>query len=226
MIISVCNEKGGSGKTTIATNLAFKLASEDIDLLLVDADPQGSVGDLVSFRNNNNNNLPIPFTSVAISGDTLGSEVKKIKNKFDSIIIDTRGSDTRDMRQAFLVADLAIVPTIPSGFDQAVLSRLLKTIAEITLVNENLKILLLISMASPNPFLKEKIDFLRDYLKEKKEICKNIKVADTIIYYREIYKNAVFEGKGVVELENNKAKDEINALYQEIIEFCSDKGEK
>ncbi|ENR7644968.1 ParA family protein, partial [Campylobacter coli] len=54
MIISVCNEKGGSGKTTIATNLAFKLASEDIDLLLVDADPQGSVGDLVSFRNNNN----------------------------------------------------------------------------------------------------------------------------------------------------------------------------
>ena len=61
MIISIVNEKGGSGKTTIATNLAFKFAQEGIDLMLIDADPQRSIETLIDFRINNN--LELPFNS-------------------------------------------------------------------------------------------------------------------------------------------------------------------
>ena len=50
MIISVVNEKGGSGKTTIATNLAFKFAQEGIDLMLIDADPQRSIETLIDLE--------------------------------------------------------------------------------------------------------------------------------------------------------------------------------
>ena len=46
MIISVCNEKGGSGKTTIALNIAVKLGLLKEDTLLIDADPQMHISEL------------------------------------------------------------------------------------------------------------------------------------------------------------------------------------
>ncbi|HEC1284161.1 TPA: chromosome partitioning protein ParA, partial [Campylobacter upsaliensis] len=72
---------------------------------------------------------------------------------------------------------------------------------------------------SPNPFLEKKINDLKEYLNEK-QIPNNIKIAKTIIYEREIYKNVVFEGKSVIEIENNKAKSEIDCLYNELFEFA------
>ncbi|WP_251819704.1 hypothetical protein [Campylobacter jejuni] len=49
----------------------------------------------------------------------------------------------------------------------------------------------------------------------------NVKIAKTIIYEREIYKNVVFDGKSVIELDDkNKAKEEIETFYSEILEYC------
>ena len=44
-VIAVCNQKGGSGKTTMAINLAGAFAAEDKRVLLLDLDPQGSALD-------------------------------------------------------------------------------------------------------------------------------------------------------------------------------------
>ena len=49
-VIAVCNQKGGSGKTTMAINLAAAFAADDMAVLLVDLDPQGSVVDWNSIR--------------------------------------------------------------------------------------------------------------------------------------------------------------------------------
>ncbi len=155
MIISIVNEKGGSSKTTIATNLAFKFAKEKIDTLLIDADPQRSVETLINFRVNNE--LELPFNSVSKIGDSLAKETKSLANKYDSIIIDTGGRDSKEMRQALLVSDIVIIPTIASGYDQAVLDKMLNLIEESLVFNEKLKVLILISRASPNPFLESKI---------------------------------------------------------------------
>lgn len=218
MIISIVNEKGGSGKTTVATNLAFKFAKEKIDLMLIDADPQRSVETLIDFRINNG--LELPFNSMSKIGDSLAKETKSLESKYDSIIIDTGGRDSKEMRQALIVSDLVIIPTLASGYDQAVLNKMLELVEECSLINEKLKALILINRASPNPFLEKKINDLKEYLDEK-QIPSNIKVANTIIYEREIYKNVVFEGKSVIEMDNNKAKNEIDSLYNELFEICS-----
>ncbi len=219
MIISIVNEKGGSGKTTIATNLAFKFAQEGIDLMLIDADPQRSIETLIDFRINNN--LELPFNSMSKIGDSLAKEAKSLENKYDSIIIDTGGRDSKEMRQALIISDLVIIPTLASGYDQAVLNKMLTLVEECSLINTRLKALILINRASPNPFLEKKINDLKEYLNEK-QIPQNIKIAETIIYEREIYKNVVFEGKSVIELEeNNKAKKEINMLYNELLSYCN-----
>lgn len=219
MIISVINEKGGSGKTTIATNLAFKFAKEKIDLILIDADPQRSIETLIDFRINNG--LELPFNSMSKIGDSLAKEAKSLECKYDSIIIDTGGRDSKEMRQALIISDVVIIPTLASGYDQAVLNKMLELVDECSLINNKLKALILINRASPNPFLEKKINDLKEYLNEK-QISNNIKIANTIIYEREIYKNVVFDGKGVVEIQDNKAKNEIDALYTELFNFCNE----
>lgn len=159
MIISILNEKGGSGKTTLATNLAFKFSNEKLDILLVDADPQRSIETFMDFRVNNG--FDLPFSSISKVGDSLSKEIKNFVSKYDSIIIDTGGRDSNEMRQALLISDLVIIPTIPSGYDQAVLNKMINLIKEVTIINENLKVLIVISKASPNPFLEKNKRFKR-----------------------------------------------------------------
>ena len=220
MIISVVNEKGGSGKTTISVNLDFKFAEQGIDTMLVDADPQRSVETLIDYRANNG--LELPFTSVSRTGDSLAKEVRNLANKYDSIIIDTGGRDSREMRQALLVSDIVLIPTIiTSGFDQAVLNKMLNLISETLIMNENLKTLIVNNKASTNPMLQNKVQKFIDFLSEV-ELPQNVKLANTILHEREIYKNVIFDGKSVIELEDNKARDEVNALYKELLEFAKE----
>jgi virC1 protein len=220
MIISVVNEKGGSGKTTIAVNLAFKFAEQGIDTMLVDADPQRSVETLIDYRANNG--LELPFTSVSRTGDSLAKEVRNLANKYDSIIIDTGGRDSKEMRQALLVSDIVLIPTIiTSGFDQAVLNKMLNLISETLIMNENLKTLIVNNKASTNPMLQSKVQKFVDFLSEV-ELPQNVKLANIILHEREIYKNVIFDGKSVIELEDNKARDEVNALYKELLEFAKE----
>ena len=89
MVISVCNEKGGSGKTTIALNLAVKLGLLKEDTLLIDADPQRSIEVFTNIRANEN--IELIFNTVSKFGSSLGKEVKSLQNKYSSIIIDTGG---------------------------------------------------------------------------------------------------------------------------------------
>ncbi|ECK2550102.1 AAA family ATPase [Campylobacter jejuni] len=221
MVISVVNEKGGSGKTTLATNLAFKFSSEKLDILLIDADPQRSIETFMDFRANND--LEFPFNSISRIGNSLSKEIKNFISKYDSIIIDTGGRDSSEMRQALLLSDLVLIPTIASGYDQAVLEKMINLVKEASIVNEKLKALIVINRASPNPFLEKKINNLKEYLLGNEDIGENIEIAKTIIYEREIYKNVVFDGKSVIELENNKAKSEIDNLYLDLLNFVKEK---
>ena len=180
MIVSVVNEKGGSGKTTIALNLAFKFAEQGIDTMLVDADPQKSVETLIDYRANNG--LELPFTSVSRTGDSLAKEVRNLAKKYDSVIIDTGGRDSKEMRQALLVSNIVIIPTIiTSGFDQAVLNKMLNLLGDTLVMNENLKTLIVNNKASTNPMLQSKISKFVDFLKEV-NLPENVKLAKTTLY--------------------------------------------
>ena len=103
MVIAVCNEKGGSGKTTISINLAVKLGLLGEDTLLIDADPQRSIEVFTNIRDKEN--IDLTFNTVAKFGNSLAKEVQSLKSKYDAIVIDTGGRDSQEMRQALAISD-------------------------------------------------------------------------------------------------------------------------
>ncbi|MBX7491208.1 AAA family ATPase [Helicobacter turcicus] len=219
MIISIVNEKGGSGKSTLAINLATKFHCDGNDIILVDADPQRSIEHFLNFRDEN---LDLPFNSVSKLGETLAKEIKNLQEKYKIIIIDTGGRDSKEMRQALIVSDIVIVPIIPSGLDISVFEKMVGIIAEAKIINENLIPLIIISKASPNPFLEKKINDLKEYLNNKD--IEDFVVSKNILFEREAFKNAIFEGKGIVEIENSKAKDDFLKFFVELDDIIKNKG--
>jgi chromosome partitioning protein len=107
-IIALLSEKGGSGKTTIATNLAAAL-HEDQDVLLVDADPQQSALDW--------SNAYEEGPPAVVVGDGSIEDIPRIATDYDVVIIDGAPRLTNLTRQAAGVADLVLVPVHPSAAD-------------------------------------------------------------------------------------------------------------
>ena len=217
MVIAVCNEKGGSGKTNIAINLAIKLGLMKDDTLLVDADPQRSIDVFTDIRADAN--LPLLFNAVSKLGSSMLKEIQSLKQKYDSVVIDTGGRDSQEMRQALAVCNIAIIPVIPS--DIAVLNKMILVFNQAKIYNPNSKALIVISKASPNPFLAKKVEALREYISEKK--LEDIFLANSIIYEREAYRNAFSAGMGVSEYckDNENAKLDFEGFFNELVNFAN-----
>lgn len=127
--ILVANPKGGSGKTTLATNIAGWLAGKRQRVGLLDADPQGSSTQWLARR-------PALFPSIAgFDADAGKKEVKEVG--LDWLVIDsaagTRGDALRDVMRR---ADAMVVPIAPSTFDMAATADFLRAIGEYKAVRE------------------------------------------------------------------------------------------
>ncbi|TQR56259.1 AAA family ATPase [Campylobacter troglodytis] len=166
MIVTIANEKGGSGKSNIAINLAIKLFSMNEDLLLVDSDPQNSIRVFNDIRVKKE--IPLGFNCVNVFGDSLSSQISLLQNKYKSLIIDTAGRDCDEMREALSISDILIIPTLPSDIDIAVLNKMIKLYSQYKHFKRDLKAFIVISKASPNPALKDKIKALKEYIEDKK----------------------------------------------------------
>lgn len=82
--------------------------------------------------------------------------------------------------------------------------------------NQQSKAYILVTKASPNPFLQKKVQNLKAYIKEQK--LKNLTLMDSIIYEREAYENAVEYGMWITEFcnESDRAYSDFISLYKEI----------
>ncbi|NER82586.1 MAG: AAA family ATPase [Leptolyngbya sp. SIO1D8] len=110
-VIAVLNQKGGSGKTTIASNLAHALQQDSGKVLLVDSDPQGSLRDW----NEANDAEIIPV--VGLDRETLPKDLKAISDAYDWVIIDGAPQIARMSSAAVKASDLVIIPVQPSPYD-------------------------------------------------------------------------------------------------------------
>lgn len=223
MTISIVNEKGGSGKTTLAVNLAAHLAlnGNGDDVLLIDTDPQRSAESFSNIRNNED--LPFLFNAMTRLGKGLAKEIQHIKPKFDYIIIDTGGRDSVEMRESMLVSDVVLVPTIPSQYDVAVFDKMCRVIEDVKVINTDLKVFLLISKASPNPSLKKKVADLQGYIKDKQ--LDDFTLLKSIIYEREVYRTATSYGQSISEFckETDKALVDFLNFYKEFTKLINKK---
>ncbi len=130
MIITVGGIKGGSGKTTVATNLVVYLAKFGGDILLVDADEQETATDFTAWREETKND-DIGYTAVKLTGDQVRTQVAKLKDKYQYIVIDTGGRDTTSQRAALIVSDIYLLPFNPRSFDVWTVGKVEKLIQEI-----------------------------------------------------------------------------------------------
>lgn len=214
MVISICNEKGGSGKSTLATNIAiYEFFAKENYTWLIDSDPQRSIATFLNIRNDEN--LEKAFHFSYKNGDALKTMLSDTIFTKNSLIVDTGGRDSREMRIAIALSDIVLIPTIPSQFDISVLDMMVERLKQAKELNPKLKAFIVINRASPNPFLSKKIESLKKYIKELE--CDYITLAKTIIHEREAYKIATQMGMGVFEMDkNSKASLEIHSLCEEI----------
>ncbi|RZL01619.1 MAG: chromosome partitioning protein ParA, partial [Pedobacter sp.] len=129
MIYTVGGIKGGSGKTTVATNLAVWLSKKN-DVLLVDADEQETATDFTAWREETLKG-EVGYTSIKLTGENVRREIIKLKSKFEHIVVDTGGRDTTSQRAAIFVSDILLLPFNPRSFDIWTVVKLQKLLEEI-----------------------------------------------------------------------------------------------
>lgn len=216
-IIAVCNQKGGSGKTTVSMQLAGTLARAKNKVLVVDADPQGTATRWAASADDEN-----PFCASVIglsaASEKVHREVKKFIGDYDYILIDCPpAADSPVPQSALLIADLALVPIIPSPLDLWASVGIRKVIENVSDINETLKARLVVNQCQPKTNLaKETLEILPEF---GIPVCKNY------LRQRTAYRQSAVFGQ-IVQDFGAKAKDaiqEIEALTKEVVSILKNK---
>ena len=211
MIIVVGGIKGGSGKTTVATNLSILRSEENRDVLLIDADDQETATDFTQLRNEKLDGKA-GYTSIKLTGSAVRTQVQRLADKYEDILIDTGGRDTTSQRAALTVADLLLIPFVPRSFDIWTIERVASLVAEMQPANSKLRALTFINRADPRG---QDNNDAAEVLKE----TPGIQFIDVVIGTRKAFGNAAASGLAVTELRvpDPKAIEEIQLLYRYII---------
>lgn len=207
MIILVGSQKGGSGKSTIATNIAASLAKNKKDVILVDADRQGTASNWAQDRSE----TTLSHLESVSKYDNIKKTLRDLDNRYEFVIVDSQGRDSTELRTGLLVADICIVPCRPSQADLDTIPVTKYLIDTAKDINENMQVFCVLTQSPTNPSITEMIE-ARDYLSEYPEL----KLLNTIISERKVYRDALASGYGVAEMDNDKAKSEIENFLNEI----------
>ena len=209
-IIVVGSNKGGVSKTTTCFNLAVGLTLRGKDVIVLDADHQGSFGIWNGHREEAHRE---PAITLAQKYGNLVNTVASLANKYEHVLIDVAGRNSQELITSMVVADIVIAPHQSSDLDTATLKQLRKQYAEISLANPKLRVLIYQTIGTTHAKgrIKERAEFLKT-LAEYPEF----EVLGSVSRHRQIYKESVKQGLSVLECNDPLAKDEINELLNEV----------
>ncbi|TVR63807.1 MAG: chromosome partitioning protein [Candidatus Competibacteraceae bacterium] len=213
MIILIGGEKGGTGKTTLAVNLAALRALHGRDVLLIDTDIQASASYWAQIRDEAA--VTPRVACIQKFGKGLQTEVRDLATRYQDLIIDAGGRDSVELRSALVVAERAFVPIQPSQFDIWTLGRMDDLVKTAQGFNPDLHATVVISRASTHPSVSEVAEargLLADFA--------HLRLSPAVIRDRIAYRKAARDGMSVAEQKptDPKAGEEMQALFREVFD--------
>ena len=216
MIITMAQTKGGSGKTTIAVNIAVEMARRGLNVGLLDCDPLETASRWAETRNkyykDRKNASAGKIEHKWVQGDIRDSIVNMAERN-DHVIIDPAGFDTVEMRFALTASDIALAPFRPKKFDLDVAEKVMETYSLASTYNEKLVLRAILNACPTNPLDKRAINAKQE-LREA-----GIITFMSGAYNREAWSDCTYDGLGVSETKNAKAIGEINNIVDELLEY-------
>lgn len=205
MIISVLNQKGGVGKTTLAIHISHALVLKGYSVLLVDADPQGSARDWATARTDKP-----PFPVVGLDRPTIHRDLPALVKDFDHVVIDGPPRVSDLARSAIIAADLVVIPIQPSPYDIWAADQIIKLIQEASVFKENIKSVFVINRKIVNTAIgRDVVEALEQY---------PIPVLKASISQRVAFAESAASGSTVLETEKlGAAAKEVMALVDELM---------
>jgi len=216
MILLVGGEKGGSGKSCLAQNLAVYFALHlKSSVLMVDCDPQRTTSDWIQARNDDES-LP-QINCIQLYGK-IRNDLLSLESNYDFLVIDCGGQDNLALRAAMSVADQVIIPLRPKRRDIKTVPHMEDILSTCKMVNPKMNASFVMTQCPSLPNQAGRII-------EAKEVCRSyfINVLEAITYSRNIYDDSEEDGKSVLEIDpQGKAALEIIAIAQEILSMKPD----
>lgn len=203
-VITVAQQKGGSGKTTISLNLAVALLASRSKVALLDTDPQGSLGQwFMARRENYGDNEPdMGFRTASAWGARY--EARELAKTYDYVIIDTPPKMGVDGRPAIEVANLVLIPVTPSPLDVWATEPTLE-LAQ----SEKKTTAFVMNRVPPRANIKQET---RQKLNEINANCLKCEIGNRVLYAE-----TAAVGLGVMEKRpNSAAAQEVQAFAREI----------
>jgi len=215
-IITVANQKGGSGKTTLSMQLAGTLARRKRRVLVVDADTQGTATRWAASASEEERPFPASVAGLAAAGGKVHREVKKYMGDYDFIFIDCPPAvDSPVPQSALLIADLALVPILPSPADIWAGRGIKQLIENVEDFNESLATRLVANMVQQTALGREAIGILADF---------GLPLARTQLGHRTAYRESAVLGGTVHDVggKGKRAVEEMEALADEVLEILGE----
>ncbi len=216
MMILVGGEKGGSGKSCLAQNLAVYFAKkEEAIVLMVDCDPQRTTSDWIQARNTD---PTLPAINCIQLYGKIRNDLLSLNQHYDYVIVDCGGQDNLALRAAMSVADHVIIPLRPKRRDLKTVPHMEDMLSTCKMVNPKMLASFVITQCPSLPNQASRI-------LEAKEVCSSygINVLNAVTFNRNVYDDSEEKGSSVIEIEpDGKAAAEMISIAEELIAMKPD----
>lgn len=208
-ILTTQSNKGGTGKTTLATHLAQGLSMLGYKVMLVDSDPQASARDWMVARSDKPK-----FDFMALDRPTLHRDIPAIASNYDVAIIDGSPRSSDLCRSAIMASDLILMPVSPSPYDIWAVAETVKLILEVQIIHPHKMARFVLNRKVVNSVIaRDTVEALSGYA---------IEVMKSQISQRLSFAEAAATGMTVLDFKNQAscpARVEILKLVEEVSEY-------